>query len=406
MNEASKESGSKAGPLGFVAGGIAAGIKRSGAADLGMIVCERPAVVAGVTTRNLICGAPVTVTRERLAASHFARGVIVNSGCSNVCTGPEGIADARRMAEIAEQAAGAGAGEFLVASTGVIGVPLPMKKIHDGTPKLAASLTADGWGRFAESILTTDLVAKIARRTLRVGREMQVEAVVLGVAKGSGMIEPNMATMLAFIATDYPVEGAAARGLMSEVTGRTFNCVTVDGDTSTSDMAILLASGLAAGRDELAEGDDAAFARALEEVCAELAIAIARDGEGAQHLVTIDVAGAADEAAARRIAKTIANSPLVKTAIFGRDPNWGRITAAAGRAGVPFDPQQVSLRLQGREIFREGRPMPHEKKELIEALGRPEVGIELTVGDGPGRARVWTCDFTYDYVKINAEYTT
>lgn len=393
------------GPAGFVTGGVCAGIKKSGRADMGAILCEVPATVAAVMTQNRFCGAPVTVNRERLAKSSVARGVIVNSGISNVCTGEEGLQDARTMARLIELSSNVEEGSFLVASTGVIGERLPMDKIAMAMPQLVASLSAGGWGLFARAIMTTDTVPKVSRRTVGADEDGG-EAVVLGICKGSGMIEPNMATMLAFIATDYPLTPELAKQALVSAVGLSLNRVTVDGDTSTSDTTLLLSSGLAFEREDATTASDKRFIAALTEVCVDLARAIARDGEGARHLITIDVVGTEDEESAHRIAKTIANSPLVKTAIFGRDPNWGRITAAAGRSGIEFDPDAVSLELQGRLIFERGRPRPFHRDELIEALGRNEVDIRLTVGSGSGSSRVWTCDMTYDYIKINAEYTT
>ncbi|MEN6627222.1 MAG: bifunctional glutamate N-acetyltransferase/amino-acid acetyltransferase ArgJ [Candidatus Sumerlaeia bacterium] len=393
------------GPAGFVAGGVQAGIKKSGRADMGAILCEVPATVAAVMTKNRFCGAPVTLNRERIAKSATSRGVVVNSGISNVCTGEEGVENARAMARLIEMESGSEEESFLVASTGVIGEKLPMDKIAMAMPQLVASLSPEGFGLFARAIMTTDTVPKVSRRTVAAD-EGGREAVVLGICKGSGMIEPNMATMLAFIVTDYPLTPELAKSSLTAAVSRTLNRVTVDGDTSTSDTTVLLSSGLAFDRDDASAASDKRFVAALTEVCADLARAIARDGEGARHLITIDVVGAADEESAHRIAKTVANSPLVKTAIFGRDPNWGRITAAAGRSGIEFDPDEVSLELQGRLIFERGRPRQFDRAELIELLGRDEVDIRLTVGNGAGASRVWTCDMTYDYIKINAEYTT
>ena len=394
------------GPGGFVAGGVKAGIKPSGSLDLGAILSDRPAVAAGVFTRNLFCGAPVTVNKQRLAAQPTARGVIVNAGISNVCTGEQGLADARTMTRTAEKAASVEDDSFLVASTGVIGDPLPMGKIATATPELMQSLSADGWTTFAQSIMTTDTHPKLAQRRIAIqGRDVTI----LGVAKGVGMIEPNMATMLAFLTTDYALDAATAQAILRRVSDRTFNCMTVDGDTSTSDMALLLANGAAlhgSGRTKLTPDDDTAFEAALGEVCEELTRMLARDGEGATRLITIDVAGAVTDADAQRIAKTIANSPLVKTAIFGRDPNWGRICGAAGRAGVAFDPARTTVHLQNVKLLEAGEPVAFDREALSNALDAKDVSIDLSVGDGPGTARVWTCDLTYDYVKINAEYTT
>lgn len=394
------------GPKGFVAGAVTAGLKASGKPDLAAILCERPAVAAAVTTTNLFCSAPVILCRERLEAAPRMRGVIVNAGIANAATGTQGLKDAEAMAAAAEQAAGAQPGEFLVASTGVIGRLLPMEKIHEAAPRLFASLSEDGWADFAQAIMTTDLTPKVSRRTVKFGLGRGKKVTVLGIAKGSGMIHPNMATMLAFITTDYPLGPAQARAMLRRTTERTFNCLTVDGDTSTSDTLVLMASGAAMERRETGAAHDKKFEAALEEVAAELTQMIARDGEGATKLITIEVEGAKDEEGARRIGKSVANSPLVKTAIFGSDPNWGRICCAAGYAGVPFRVEDFSLRLQGRQVMKGGLPAKFDRQALSEALKSKDVLIQIKVGAGAGHARVWTCDLTYDYVRINAEYTT
>jgi glutamate N-acetyltransferase/amino-acid N-acetyltransferase len=406
MNEETKPI---AGPKGFMAGGACAGLKPSGALDMAAILCDRPVVAAAVTTQNQFCGAPVTVVRERLEADPHARGVLINSGIANVCTGEKGLADARAMAAAAEHAAGAGQDSCLVASTGVIGQPLPMDKIQAAVPGLIQSLDKEGWATFARAIMTTDTVPKIARRAFKVSTGLTGSATVtvLGVCKGSGMIEPNMATMLAFIATDYPLGPAQARQMLVHACDRSFNRVTVDGDTSTSDMAILLSSGAAFERRLADDAKEKKFRAALNEVCEELARAIARDGEGATKLVTVDATGARNDADAHRIAKTVANSPLVKTALFGNDPNClGRIAAAAGRAGVAFDQAGVNIRLQGKWLLKKGTPVKFDREAMSQALKASEVTIEIHIGPGKGAARVWTCDLSYDYVKINAEYTT
>lgn len=392
------------GPKGFVAGGVKAGIKASGNTDLGAILCDRQAVTAAVTTTNLFCSAPVLLCRERVKNEPRMRGVIVNSGCANACTGDKGLKDAEAMARAAEHAAGASDGEFLVASTGVIGQPLPLEKIQAAMPSLMAALSDKGWEEFAQAIMTTDLVRKMSRRTIRLG--FGSHATVLGICKGSGMIHPNMATMLSFIATDYPLGPAHARQLLARVAERSFNALTVDGDTSTSDTLVLMSSGAALARKDASDALDAKFEAALTEVAQELTQMIARDGEGATKLITIEVEGAKDDAGARRIAKSVANSPLVKTAIFGADPNWGRICCAAGYAGVQFDVNQFSLKLQGKQVMKAGLPTKFDRPALREALGGKDVLIQMRVGDGTGTARIWTCDLTYDYIRINAEYTT
>lgn len=393
------------GPLGFRAGGIAAGIKPSGAPDLAAIVCDHPAVAVGLTTTNQFRGAPVRVTAERLASAPRVRGVLVNAGIANVLTGPQGLEDARAMASIAEQQAGAAAGEFLVASTGVIGPPLPMDTIRSGAPRLFGRLAPDGWAEFARAIMTTDTRPKLARRVVKLGRGQQIT--ILGAAKGVGMIHPEMATMLGFLATDYPIGPGQARAVLGRVADQTFNRVTVDGDMSTSDMLLLLSSGLAIPGSEVNASRDEKFEGALLEVAEELTREIARDGEGAEHLITIEVTEARNEDEALRVARSVARSPLVKTAIFGKDPNcMGRICAAAGAAGVTFDPQQVTVRLQGTQIVRGGVAQKFDREKMSAALAEPEVAIEIRLGEGKARQRVWTCDLTYDYVRINAEYTT
>jgi glutamate N-acetyltransferase/amino-acid N-acetyltransferase len=392
------------GPKGFVAGGVIAGIKASGNMDLGAILCDRPAVTAVVTTTNLFCSAPVILCRQRTAASPRMRGVIVNSGCANACTGDKGLKDAEAMTRAAEQAAQAQEGKFLVASTGVIGQPLPMDKITQAMPGLMASLSPTGWESFAQAIMTTDLSRKMSRRTVRLS--MRSHATVLGVAKGSGMIHPNMATMLSFIVTDYPLGPSHARQLLRQVADKSFNALTVDGDTSTSDTLVLMSSGAALPRKDATDATDEKFAAAFTEVAQELTQMIARDGEGATKLITIEVAGAKDDASARQIAKSVGNSPLVKTAIFGSDPNWGRICCAAGYAGIPFDVNLFSLKLQGRQVMKAGLPIKFDRAALREALGVKDVLIQISVGAGSGSARIWTCDLTYDYIRINAEYTT
>lgn len=393
------------GPKGFRAGAVAAQIRYRGRTDLAALVCERPAVTAAVTTRNLFCSAPVLLCRRRLHQTPYARGVIVNSGIANACTGDRGWRDAETMANDAERIlGGTSGGTFLVASTGVIGEFLPTDRIHQAMPALAESLHPEGWQDFARAIMTTDTVPKISCRTVDLSGEAQ--ATIIGVAKGSGMIHPNMATLLGFLATDYPLEPRQADALLRRVTERTLNCVTVDGDTSTSDTVLLMAGGAAATRDQVNTQDDAAFEAQLTRVAEDLARDIAADGEGATHLITVQVTGATDHTAAQRVAKTIAGSNLVKTAIFGRDPNWGRICCAAGYAGVPFDPGSFRLRLQNHLIMDNGLPTPFDREALNLALTEHDVAIHVDLGQGSGRAHAWTCDLTYEYVKINAEYTT
>ncbi len=390
---------------GFRASGVACGLKSSGAPDLALIVSDRPAAVAGVFTRSTFVGAPVEVSRERVRAGR-ARGVVVNSGCSNVAMGARGLRDARAMAALAAGAAGLGESELLVASTGVIGQPLPLAKLGSGVGLAARRLTPAGWSRAARAIMTTDTVPKLATARARIGGR---SVSVTGICKGSGMLQPDMATMLAFLACDAAVTPAVLRRIFRAVADESFNRVTVDGEGSTSDMALCFANG-AAGHAPIrsATGRDArALRRALESVAGELAQALARDGEGATKLVTVEVRGARNAAEAERAARRIANSLLVKTALFGGDPNWGRILQTVGAGRVRLDLPHTRVSLGGVVVFERGASAgPAARRRAARALARAEIPIEVVLGRGPGRARVWTCDLSYDYVRINAEYTT
>jgi glutamate N-acetyltransferase/amino-acid N-acetyltransferase len=389
---------------GFSFAGVRCGIKRQGL-DLALLASDRPAAAAGVFTRSSVPGAPVSASRRRLRSGR-ARGVVVNSGVSNVAMGERGRRDAESMSRLAAEALGCSPAEMLVASTGVIGQPLPMDRIRAGITAAAAALAPDGLGRAAQAIMTTDTVPKAAARRLRLGGR---QVAIAGIAKGSGMIEPNMATMLAFLVTDAALEPAFLRPLWREVAGDTFNRVTVDGETSTSDSAIVLANG-ASGAPVLrsARSPDArAFRDALHAVATELARALARDGEGATRLVTVEVSGARSGAEAERAARRIANSLLVKTALFGGDPNWGRILQTVGAARVRLDLTRTEVRLCGVPVFRRGASAgPAARRRAGARLGAAEVEIGVSLGVGRGRARIWTCDLSTDYVRINAEYTT
>ena len=393
---------------GFSVAGVAAGIKKSGARDVALLVCDGgDAVAAGVGTTNQVCAASVRRNRSLLAqTSGKVRAVVVNAGCANVATGPRGDADNIAMAAAVERAFGSGA--VLTASTGVIGVHLPMDALESGIAAAAGSLgnNAQAAAEAAEAILTTDLVPKecavefeCCGTTVRVG----------GMAKGSGMIAPNMATMLAFVTTDIAIAAPVLDKALRRAVDLSFHALTVDGDTSTSDQCLVLASGVAGNPVlESTDGPDyEVFLAALTEVCVNLARRIARDGEGATKLATVTVCGALSEADARQVAKTIAESPLVKTALYGNDPNWGRLMAAAGRAGIEFDPARASASLAGVEVFRDGVPALFDKAALSAAMRVDELPIVVDLGTGgAGRFTFFTCDFSYDYVRINAEYTT
>jgi glutamate N-acetyltransferase/amino-acid N-acetyltransferase len=392
-------------PQGFRAGGLHCGLKKTTRHDLGAIVCEVPAAAAAVYTTNLVQAAPLKVTRDSLGDGRL-RAVLVNSGNANACTGKRGEEDAFQMRASFAAAAGLAAGDVAVASTGVIGEPLRMDRVLDGIAKLPAALSADraGADAFSQAILTTDLVEKTGCVKLEIdGRTVHVA----GAAKGSGMIHPNMATMLGFVTTDAAIGSEALQRLLRTTTDRTFNMITVDGDTSTNDMLVAMASGLAGNR-ELTEDHPqwAQFAAAFRFICETLAKAIARDGEGATKLIEVRVSGAADEAAARAVAKTIVGSSLVKSAVFGADANWGRIIAAAGRAGVPIDPDAVDIRIGDIVTLERSRPIPFDEEAALAYLKGDTIVIVVNLNMGAGEAIAWGCDLTYDYVRINAAYRT
>ena len=395
-------SGAVTHPEGFLAAGVRAGIKERGE-DIALIFSERPASAAGVFTTNIVQAAPVVLSRARLPRE-TCRAVVVNSGNANACTGEQGMRDARAMAAEAARLLGISEDDILVASTGIIGRPLPMDKVRAGIGQAVRSLSRDGGTGAARAIMTTDTRPKEASVEVSLGRS---KAKISGMAKGAGMICPSLATMLAFITTDAAVRPEILQACLSRSAETSFNCLTVDGDSSTNDAVVVLANGAAANDVIDSEGPDlSAFQEALDVVTASLARQIARDGEGATKLIEITVRGAESFQDARRIAKAVANSPLVKTAMFGCDPNWGRILAAAGGVGVRFEPKAVSLFLGRLALLHRGEPVDFSQEEAHELLRKPEVGVLLEVGPGPASATVWTCDFSYDYVRINAEYHT
>ena len=366
--------------------------------DLALVVSDGPAAAAGVFTQNRVVAAPVQVCRERLPAAD-ARGVVICSGNANACTGRRGLEDARRMAALAAEAVGCRAEQMLVCSTGVIGRPLPMTPIEKGIRAAAGELAAgaDALDRAARAVLTTDTRIKVSTRGFDGFH-------VTGFAKGAAMIGPNLATMLAFVVTDASVGADHLARLGPRVAGATFNCTSVEGHTSTNDTVLFFANGSGPplegkARDTL---DDSVGA-----VCADLARAIAADAEGAAHLVTLAVDGLRNDGEARQIAKAVADSPLVKTAIFGADPNWGRIVSAAGYAGVPFAEEDLSLWLGDILLYRAGVPEPFDARRATTYLKENrDITLRLEFTLGSGRCTFWTCDLTYDYVRLNAEYTT
>ena len=389
---------------GFRSAGVRCGVKARGL-DLALIASDGPAHAAGVFTRSTVVGAPVALSRERVRRG-VARAIVANSGCSNVAMGARGMRDARAMTALAARSVGCQPDEVLVASTGVIGHPLPMEKIEAGILAAGRALHPEGLPKAARAILTTDRAPKCASLRTRIdGRTVTLA----GIAKGSGMIEPNLATMLSFLLTDAAVAPPLLRKLLRAAADESYNRVTVDGETSTSDTVFLLANGRA-GNSLLRDAASAGarhFAGALGEVTQELARAIARDGEGATKLVTVRVSGARRADDALRAARRIANSLLVKTALFGGDPNWGRILQTAGAARVAIALERAEVRLGGVAVFRNGSPTGAAARQRAgRALARKEVDVELDLGVGRHAATVWTCDLSYDYVEINAEYTT
>lgn len=390
-------------PQGFRVGAVRAGIKTQGL-DVALLVADEGATCSAVFTTSQVKAAPVLVSARNLA-SGSARAVVVNAGNANCCTGEAGVQNALRMCELAAQKVGLSASDVLVCSTGIIGHPLPMDKIE---PAIDAMTLDAGDEDAARAFMTTDTVPKFVAAQAQIGGQT---VTVGGQCKGVGMIGPNMAplsvphaTMLAFLTTDAGIEASRLQSLLERAVVRSFNSVTVDGDMSTNDTAILLASGASDVR--ISDDNEEAFLELLSAVCTELAKKIARDGEGATRLVQIEVAGAATGADARTIALSIANSPLVKTAIFGRDPNWGRIAMAAGKAGVPFDASKFSFSLGEVALFQNGEPIPFDLKTAEAQLENETVFIRLQLGEGDASWTAWTCDFSYEYVKINAEYHT
>lgn len=386
---------------GFRASGLHAGIKDRDP-DVALIVSDTLASVAAVFTQSTVVGAPVEISRERVKSGR-ARGVVVNSGCSNVAMGARGIRDARTMAKLAAKAVGCEEDDMLVASTGVIGEPLPMDALRSGIPKAAEALAVDGWDAAAEAIRTTDTHAKVTSVRLRLGGKM---ITLQGIAKGSGMIEPNMATMLSYLATDAKIAPATLRGMLTRVADQTYNCLSIDGEGSTSDTVVLLANGAAGGA--ALRGEDAArFEAALLAVCEDLVRQLARDGEGATKLLIVEVEGAKNRAQAKLAAQRIGNSLLVKTAVFGGDPNWGRIMQTIGHAQIAWHATRTRVKVGGVAVFAKGKSTgPAARKRAEKAHKAEEITIHVDLGLGSHASRLFTCDLTYEYVKINAEYTT
>jgi len=388
-------------PLGFLASGVSAGLKSGNKRDLALIAAEKTVPAAAVFTTNKVAAAPVIVSRRHIAGGAI-RAVVINAGNANACTGAQGQRDAAAMALAVADALDCAPAEVIVSSTGVIGVPLPVDKVIAAIPEAVELLDNRSGDDAATAIMTTDTFAKQTAVSLDVGGR---RITVGGMAKGSGMIAPNMATMLAVITTDAPLTSFACDAALRHAVDHTFNRVTVDMDTSTNDMCVLLASG-AAGGDEIEPGSPTfeLVAQAVHAVAEELAKMIARDGEGATKLVTVTVAGAVSTSDAEKAAFTIANSPLVKTALFGNDANWGRVAGALGRSGAELDPDAFDIEFAGISVCRAGEGVPFDEDAALEALRQVEVSIDVDLHLGEHAATVWTCDLTYEYVRINGEY--
>ncbi|NLN93054.1 MAG: bifunctional glutamate N-acetyltransferase/amino-acid acetyltransferase ArgJ [Candidatus Hydrogenedens sp.] len=390
---------------GFRAGAAAAGVKKAGTTrlDCALIVSDRPCQVAGVFTTNRVFAAPVKYCRE-ICAKGQARAFLVNSGNANACTGDQGYADTLAMAARAGTLLSIPAEEICVSSTGVIGVPMPLDRVMKGIEGCVAALSTEGSAQAAQAIMTTDTRPKelacevaLSSGTVRIG----------GIAKGSGMIAPSMATMLAFLTTDAAIDAPLLQKLLKEAADDSFNCICIDNDMSTNDSLMILANG-ASGTATLQEGseDCQRFAGALKDLCASLARELVLDGEGATKFITITVEGAKDRASARQIAATIARSQLCKTAFYGCDANWGRIVCAAGYAGIPFDVDSTDLYIQGVHVFQNGRPLPDKDAEVQPLMAEPKLAVRLSLQEGTARGHYWTSDLSTEYVKINADYRT
>ncbi len=396
-------SGDVTSPEGFYAGATYAGIKKRGdnALDLGILFSQVPCAAAALFTTNRIKAAPVVLSQQRLQSGRAA-AVVVNSGCANALTGEQGLADAAEMAQLAADKVGVSPEDVLVASTGVIGRRLPMELIKAGMEKVAPS--RDGGGRLARAMMTTDTVPKEAAVAVSVG---DTGFAIGGVAKGSGMIHPNLATLLCFLTTDAAVDIDFLRCSLRKAADISFNMLSVDGDTSPSDMMLIMANGLR-GNKPISHGSSQAdaFQQALDQLCVYLAKGVARDGEGATKLIEVTVGGAPGVAEARLAARTIVSSPLVKAAIHGADPNWGRIVVAAGRSGVEVVESKIDLHIGDVCVVKAGCPLPFDEKELVRVLGGSEVTINLQLNLGAATATAWGCDLSEEYVTINSQYMT
>ena len=390
-------------PKGFKAAGVKAGIKKSGNLDLALIYTEKEAAVAGVFTKNAVAAAPVIVSREVVKGGK-AHAIVANAGCANACTGETGLANARKMAALAAGEVGCASDEVLVGSTGIIGVNLPMDKLEAGIKAAAAELSEDGSKNAGNAIITTDTYSKACSCEVEIGGQ----AVRFGaIAKGSGMIQPNMATMLCYITTDANISSQLMQKALSEIVEVSFNMISVDGDMSTNDTVLVLANG-ASGAAEITDGSPEyeKFYATLKEICQELSKRIAADGEGATKFLTINVSGTKTFEDAKTVAMSIAKSPLVKTAFFGEDPNWGRVICAVGYAGIPMVPEKTVIKFGGVPVYANGLGAEFNEDDIHKVMAEHDIVIDVEMGMGDAKATVWSCDFSYEYVKINGEYHT
>ena len=390
-------------PQGFTAAGVRAGIKKNGNLDVAVIYTEKEAAVAGVFTKNLVAAAPVHLSKI-VVGTGTAHAVVANAGCANACTGEQGIRDAEKMAEIAAQELNCRADDVIVASTGLIGSNLPMDKMEAGIKAAVKELSREGSVNAGNAIITTDTYSKACATEVEIGG---VEVRFGAIAKGSGMIRPDMATMLCFITTDADIDQKLLQEALRESTEASFNCMTVDGDMSTNDSVVVLANGAAGNKKIVSrDADYLKFFETLKNLCIELAKRIAADGEGASKFLTINVAGAKTFADAKQVGMSVANSPLVKTAFFGQDANPGRTICAVGYSGVKIVPEKISIKFGGLTVYDKGLVTKFDEDAMRKILAEHDIVVDIELGLGDEQATVYTCDLSFQYVKINADYTT
>ncbi len=390
-------------PQGFTAAGVRAGIKKNGNLDVAVIYTQKEAAVAGVFTKNLVAAAPVHLSKI-VVGTGTAHAVVANAGCANACTGEQGIRDAEKMATVAAKELNCRADDVIVASTGIIGANLPMDKMEAGIRDAVKNLSREGSVNAGNAIITTDTYSKSCATEVEIGG---VEVRFGAIAKGSGMIRPDMATMLCFITTDADIDQKLLQTALSDATEISFNCMTVDGDMSTNDSVVVLANGAAGNKKIVERGDDyEKFFATLKNICVELAKKIAADGEGASKFLTINVTGAESFADAKKIGMAVANSPLVKTAFFGQDANPGRTICAVGYSGVKILPEKISIKFGGLTVYDKGLVTKFDADAMKKILAAHDIIVDISLGLGESSATIYTCDLSFQYVKINADYTT